>query len=809
MPDNTSATNVSLLPKPNSTIFSYLDSKDTDKRRITRSRLPSSIPLPTSRLPRKSQSSTNIPTTPEPNPVNPSTDTLVDNFSKLSTTSAAAKPIPQSIPSTPMNNVSHARTPSSSLLRSDSKFSLFAPSPVPPTQFSFPPTPIILRHVPEGSSFKFTADKNQPNPFQSPETLGSSILGQTPAHKPSSFFDGEFLKPTPPPPKANRTRALSFSEDSPFNSPSLNNSSGFFTPLPKLVKPIQEAFTSTPGFMSKDSRPAKTPQYFPPDTPLKKKDPFTAISLRGSPMVFPFGKPDALSYETRPQTPSREFGSTILPKKPRSPSQSPIKQNKRPYLMNSPSKKSNNSPSLILMDNNMFDSTDSDSPPTPLSRRLQSISSPEQQHHAVLSPPGKKKLDTPPKDFPQKQKKPRLNELMQKERLKKDQPNKMTLQLPTQTKTLVPDVQFHPGSDEMDVFLDSANSDGSSSKPRSAKDDYEIKRRRSSVMSVTKDGQTSVLPYLNLLTPYPRMLTAEYCQSVVDGDGHSAMDLVLMEKYGPEIQPDYFEENFRILEKVGEGSFGYVFKVQSCGDGNTYAVKKSRTQYSGYKDRLRRLREVQVMWKLGKHPHCIELISAWEQNGYLYMQMEFCDGGSLQHTLDEKTKDITIDKMWLIFSEIARGLSHIHSLEILHLDLKPANILFTNGWNLKIGDYGIATILPTRKDVEGEGDRTYLAPEVLTGQYGKPADIFMLGLIMLEISQNIVMPENGPEWHRLRTGDLSAFEFKKPGYAPLGSLIKKMINVNPQLRPCADEIIRHPYILKKGIQGDGEMDVSE
>ncbi|KAJ3119629.1 Nuclear cap-binding protein subunit 2 [Nowakowskiella sp. JEL0407] len=806
MPDNTGPKNVTLLPKPNSSLFSYLDTKDSDKRRTLRSRLPSSIPLPTSRLNRKPSTAnmTNV-TSPEPSQKNPCTDTLVRNFSKLSTTTGTSKSTTQPVRFTPMNKPTQAKvTSSSTLLRSDTKFSLFNPSPVPPTQFSFPPTPIVLRHVPEGSLFKFNDDKNQPNPFQSPNAGKSSILGQTPLQKPTQFNSGEFVKPTPPAPRANRTRTISFTEDSPFNSPSLK-SSATFTPLPKLVKPIPQAFTSTPGFMSKDSRPAKTPQYFPPDTPFKKRDPFTAISIRGSPMVFPFGKADSLSYDPRPHTPSREAGSTIVAKKPRSPSQSPMKQNKRPYLMNSPSKKSQ---SLNSIDS-LFDSADSDSPPTPLSRRLRSISSPEQQSITGTFSPGKKKLDASPNDSPQKQKKPRLNDLMQKERLKK-QPKKITLQLPSQNKPLVPDLQFHPGSDDMDVFLDSANSESSSSKPASAKEEYEFKRRRSSVMSVTKDGQTSVLPYLNLLTPYPRMLTAEYCQSVVDGEGHSVLDLQLMEKFGAEIQPDYFEKNFRILQKLGEGSFGFVYKVHSELDGNTYAVKKSRTQYSGYKDRLRRLREVQVMWKLGKFPQCVELVTAWEQNGYLYMQMEFCDGGSLQYALDEKTKDITVDKMWLIFAEIARGLSHIHSLNILHLDLKPANILFTNGWNLKIGDYGIATILPTCKDIEGEGDRTYLAPEVLTGQYGKPADIFMLGLIMLEISQNIIMPENGPEWHRLRNGDLSAFDFNKPGLAALGSLIKTMINPNPQLRPSADEITRHPYIIRKEMQQyeGGEMDIS-
>ena len=89
------------------------------------------------------------------------------------------------------------------------------------------------------------------------------------------------------------------------------------------------------------------------------------------------------------------------------------------------------------------------------------------------------------------------------------------------------------------------------------------------------------------------------------------------------------------------------------------------------------------------------------------------------------------------------------------MDLKPANILITFEGVLKIADFGMATTWPAPPGIEGEGDREYIGPEILLGQYDKPADVFALGLIMVEIAGNVQLPDNGPSWLRLRSGDIS------------------------------------------------------
>ncbi len=111
--------------------------------------------------------------------------------------------------------------------------------------------------------------------------------------------------------------------------------------------------------------------------------------------------------------------------------------------------------------------------------------------------------------------------------------------------------------------------------------------------------------------------------------------------------------------------------------------------------------------------------------------------------------------LFLKLTVVFQGLRYVHDAGFIHLDLKPANIFVTYEGHLKIGDFGMAASWPAPKGIEGEGDREYMGPEILQGKYDKPADIFALGLIVLEIACNVFLPDNGPIWVALREGDMS------------------------------------------------------
>ena len=188
-----------------------------------------------------------------------------------------------------------------------------------------------------------------------------------------------------------------------------------------------------------------------------------------------------------------------------------------------------------------------------------------------------------------------------------------------------------------------------------------------------------------------------------------------------------------------------------------FAVKKSKNAYAGAKDRQRKLKEVETLKALGHSDHVLSFVDSWEDKGHLYIQTEFCEENTLDVFLATVGHDGRLDdfRIWKILLELTLGVEHIHDCGYIHLDLKPANILITFEGVLKIADFGMATKWPAGANIEGEGDRRYIGDEILVGKYDKPADIFALGLIMLEIAANIELPDNGASWQRLRNGDMS------------------------------------------------------
>ncbi|KAF6228426.1 hypothetical protein HO133_008156 [Letharia lupina] len=225
-----------------------------------------------------------------------------------------------------------------------------------------------------------------------------------------------------------------------------------------------------------------------------------------------------------------------------------------------------------------------------------------------------------------------------------------------------------------------------------------------------------------------------------------------------------FSQVYRVTQKQElKGSQSYFSIPQARTSPRTplpdrvWAVKKSRNAYIGPKDRQRKLQEVNTLKALGHSDHTVQLFDSWEDKNHLYIQTEFCEEGSLDSFLDQVGRKARLDdfRIWKILLELSRGLKHIHDSGFIHLDLKPANVLITFEGVLKIADFGMATRWPAQPGIDGEGDREYIGPEILRGHFDKPGDVFALGLIMLEIAGNVMLPDNGASWQRLRTGDMS------------------------------------------------------
>lgn len=248
----------------------------------------------------------------------------------------------------------------------------------------------------------------------------------------------------------------------------------------------------------------------------------------------------------------------------------------------------------------------------------------------------------------------------------------------------------------------------------------------------------------------------------------SAESSPLQNKRHEPLNPDYhLFEKFKNVCTLGEGQFSRVYQVTFAQNNRKYAVKA--IQPNKYNTVKRILQELQILDELsnsnldheGKE-YVIDFISSWKYQNAFYVMTEYCENGNLDGFLQEHiiAKNTRLEdwRIWKIIVELSLALRFIHdSCHIVHLDLKPVNVMVTFEGNLKLGDFGMATHLPLQDlAFENEGDREYIAPEIISDCiYDFKADIFSLGLMIVEIAANVVLPDNGNAWHKLRSGDLS------------------------------------------------------
>jgi serine/threonine protein kinase len=127
------------------------------------------------------------------------------------------------------------------------------------------------------------------------------------------------------------------------------------------------------------------------------------------------------------------------------------------------------------------------------------------------------------------------------------------------------------------------------------------------------------------------------------------------------------------------------------------------------------------------------------------------------------------------------------------LDIKPENLFISAHEMIKIGDFGLAAAVPIPSSVDREGDRTYIAPEILGwNSVDYSADIFSLGLIVLEMASNLRLPENGPVWHCLREANFDNLLENIP--VALTFIIKSMLQPDPTQRPNVNAMLEHPLV---------------
>lgn len=263
-------------------------------------------------------------------------------------------------------------------------------------------------------------------------------------------------------------------------------------------------------------------------------------------------------------------------------------------------------------------------------------------------------------------------------------------------------------------------------------------------------------------------------------------------------------QDYEVLDRVGIGGMGSVFRARRRQDGRIVALKVPQEKYLADAKFVKRFyREAEVL-KRFNHPNIVKVYDYRMQAPEHYIAMEFLDGESLENVLEEQT--LTFVQSVQMLRAMADALRHIHMQNVVHRDIKPANVMvIRNAFNendqlreggIKLMDFGIAVgKVLTRLTMTGArvGTPIYMAPEQAKGnRVDARSDVYSLGLLAYEMVTGQTAFKGSYE----AVVHQQVFESPKPPKqvrlevpGKLSDLILDMIEKDPAQRPTLDSVI--------------------
>lgn len=258
-------------------------------------------------------------------------------------------------------------------------------------------------------------------------------------------------------------------------------------------------------------------------------------------------------------------------------------------------------------------------------------------------------------------------------------------------------------------------------------------------------------------------------------------------------------------EQLGKGHFGVIWTCVEKKTGKAYACKTiDKDKMKSAEARLAVRLEVGLAAYLRGHPNVVEFKSVHEDVKSLHMVMELCQGGDLFSLLAAAQRFSEVEASWMI-RKILAGVSYCHRKQVVHRDLKLENILLkvrSNGAvEPKLADFGLAAFLEAGQTAAGlVGSPFYVSPEAIRAkECGRPADIWAVGVVLYTMLSGR-LPFHGESTDKtLELICIGRPDYERKPWTTISVAAKKlvfqMMAADPALRPTADDLLAHPWIV--------------
>ncbi|KAH3767650.1 protein serine/threonine kinase [Pelomyxa schiedti] len=261
------------------------------------------------------------------------------------------------------------------------------------------------------------------------------------------------------------------------------------------------------------------------------------------------------------------------------------------------------------------------------------------------------------------------------------------------------------------------------------------------------------------------------------------------------------EQEFQMIEKLGEGSYGAVWKAKHRQTHEFVAIKVLQldTDLGDIK------KEIDFM-KTCKHPNIISYFGSYFKDCDLWIVMEYCSVGSCSDLMQICKKTLNEDQIGYVAYQVLQGLAYLHSVRLLHRDIKAGNILINDRGECKLADFGVSGRLSDTMSRMHTviGTPFWMAPEVINGTgggagYTTKVDVWSLGITVLE------MAEGAPPLHDLHpmraiflipTLPPPKFQDTASKSPEIVAFLALCLKMNAAERPSAKELLSDPFIQR-------------